>query len=76
MTSSSKGGKDEVTMSLIIVVIVFTLCQLTNPVSKAVSGSKCLVTVRKRSCGKIMFLHLSGILFKGRGEEVSLGQTP
>ena len=31
--TSSKGGKDEVTMSLIIVVIVFTLCQLTNPVS-------------------------------------------
>ena len=42
MTSSSKGGKDEVTMSLIIVVIVFTLCQLTNPVSKTLPGSECL----------------------------------
>ena len=42
MTSSSKGGKDEVTMSLIIVVIVFTLCQLTNPVSTTIPGSECL----------------------------------
>ena len=40
--TSSKGGKDEVTPSLIIVVIVFTLCQLTNPVSETIPGSECL----------------------------------
>ena len=33
MTSSKGGGKDEVTISLVTVVIVFTICQLTNPVS-------------------------------------------
>ena len=33
MTSGKGGGKDEVTLSLVTVVIVFTTCQLTNPVS-------------------------------------------
>lgn len=32
MTSSGAGKKDEVTLSLVTVVIVFTICQLTNPV--------------------------------------------
>ena len=35
-----------------------------------IRGSTCIVTTRKRSCGKVMILHLSVILFTGGGISV------
>ena len=57
MTSSS-GGKDEVTMSLIMVVIVFTLCQLTNPVSKTGSVIEYFFEEKVLEFSKTIFLPL------------------
>ena len=45
--------------------LVFVFCNLEY--------SGIIINVRKRSCGKVMFLRLSVILFKGRGDVHSPG---
>ena len=50
------------------IIVVYSLFSSLGPITD--SDASCFVTVRKRSCGKVMFLHLSVSHSVHRGGEV------
>ena len=55
------------------IIVVYSLFSSLGPITD--SDASCFVTVRKRSCGKVMFLHLSVSHSVHRGGEVYTPQA-